>query len=76
MVGTPLMIVKDRDRQFSLRFFSPPLIFNCYEGMPKPLYYYYIVEATEGFFDYTFIEHERRLGLSSPVFLTVAGGPC
>jgi hypothetical protein len=39
MVGVPLMIVKDRDRQFSLRFFLLALIFNCCEGMSKLLYY-------------------------------------
>ena len=74
MVGAPLMIVKDRHRQFSLRFFSPPLIFNCSEDIPQTTLLLW--SDREGFFDCAFIEHERRLGLSSPVFLTVAGRPC
>jgi hypothetical protein len=41
MVGAPLMIVKDRHRQFSLRFFSPPLIFNCCEGIPQTTLLFY-----------------------------------
>ena len=36
----------------------------------------YCARRTRGIFDRAFREHKRRMGLPSPVFLTVAGGPC
>ena len=70
MVGAPLMIVKNRDGQFSLSsFLFSPLIFK---GRPKPSFVVRVERG--GVFDRTFREHKKRLGLPGPLFLTVAEG--
>ena len=70
MVGTPLVIVKNRDGRLLLVLFSP-LIFK---GRPNRLY---IARVERGESSTARSASTRDdWGLPVPIFLTAAGGPC
>ena len=64
------MIVKNRHGQFILS----SMISSDLQGQVQTVFD--CARRTRGVFDCTLREHKRLMGLPSPIFLTVAGGPC
>jgi hypothetical protein len=64
------MIVKNRDGQFILS----SNISSHLQGQVQTVFD--CARSTRGVLDSEFREHKRLMGLPSPLFLTVAGGPC